>query len=250
MLRVVAWVRLTLFCGNVCWAKPNHGFFNCQHPCSDFFSRRAPRPAPDVRRDRDARIGPCARAATVAAIFVRIKTHKSSCFSCNARHAARSARSTHASVAGPRAHRRERVPRLSAGVAVPRFPASHEPDCAKVRKKFRAVGKPARPDRASNASTTSTRRSALASASKTAATAFPDSATRVRRRQRCRRRCRADGRAPMARMPRRTSGLLHGRRRPTAMVRWAQPASRDPCRPRDSRPESKSGRMQGGRNWR
>ncbi|MET0548581.1 MAG: hypothetical protein ABW002_04830 [Xanthomonas sp.] len=30
---------------NVCWAKPNHGFFYCQHFCAIFFSlARAPRP--------------------------------------------------------------------------------------------------------------------------------------------------------------------------------------------------------------
>ena len=44
--------------GNVCWAKPNHGFFNCQQPDAKKFSQ----PADAVRdRDRCARTMPRSR---------------------------------------------------------------------------------------------------------------------------------------------------------------------------------------------
>ena len=41
VLRLFAGCRLTRFCWDVCWAKPNHGFSDCQHPARKFFPRPA-----------------------------------------------------------------------------------------------------------------------------------------------------------------------------------------------------------------
>lgn len=61
VLRVVALCFLTLVAGNVCWAKRNHAFSDCQQPRS-FFFRTA---CPDGRAGTRARIvGKRARAST------------------------------------------------------------------------------------------------------------------------------------------------------------------------------------------
>ncbi|MBB3759723.1 hypothetical protein [Xanthomonas arboricola] len=46
-------ILLTLFRSNVCWAKPNHAFFYCQHSFAFFFQRLvAARPVERVQRRR------------------------------------------------------------------------------------------------------------------------------------------------------------------------------------------------------
>ncbi|QTG35287.1 hypothetical protein ACCQ00_15135 [Xanthomonas sp. NCPPB 3761] len=61
-------ILLTLFCSNVCWAKPNHAFFYCQHSFAIFFyppSLRATatpsnHPARAHPRPSQKRVGPTA----------------------------------------------------------------------------------------------------------------------------------------------------------------------------------------------
>ncbi|WP_180973919.1 hypothetical protein [Xanthomonas arboricola] len=46
-------ILLTLFRSNVCWAKPNHAFFYCQHSFAFFFQRLvAMRPVERIQRRR------------------------------------------------------------------------------------------------------------------------------------------------------------------------------------------------------
>ncbi|MBB3855380.1 hypothetical protein [Xanthomonas arboricola] len=46
-------ILLTLFRSNVCWAKPNHAFFYCQHSFAFFFQRLvAMRPVEPAQRRR------------------------------------------------------------------------------------------------------------------------------------------------------------------------------------------------------
>ncbi|KHL56285.1 hypothetical protein OZ13_09525 [Xanthomonas cannabis pv. cannabis] len=43
-------ILLTLFRSNVCWAKPNHAFFYCQHSFAIFFQFAIAMPGIDVRQ--------------------------------------------------------------------------------------------------------------------------------------------------------------------------------------------------------
>ncbi|WP_237707367.1 hypothetical protein [Xanthomonas oryzae] len=45
-------ILLTLFSSNVCWAKPNHAFFYCQHSFAFFFSQASPRAASRAAKQR------------------------------------------------------------------------------------------------------------------------------------------------------------------------------------------------------
>ena len=54
--------------GNVCWAKPNHGFFHCQQPVAIFFHAWLRDVHGDARtRDRRASIAPACRCVVVDA---------------------------------------------------------------------------------------------------------------------------------------------------------------------------------------
>lgn len=46
VLRVLMSIRFTRLRSNVCWAKPNHGFFYCQHFYAIFFSMARAPPTP------------------------------------------------------------------------------------------------------------------------------------------------------------------------------------------------------------
>ncbi|WP_372361139.1 hypothetical protein ACCQ10_15130 [Xanthomonas sp. NCPPB 1325] len=48
-------ILLTLFRSNVCWAKPNHAFFYCQHSFAFFFQFAIAMPGIDVRQAHHAR---------------------------------------------------------------------------------------------------------------------------------------------------------------------------------------------------
>ena len=109
--------------GNVCWAKPNHGFFNCQHPVAIIFrdTRMAlvndalaqQRRRPHLTHAQP-RASPCANASMHA----------------RAKYAAFSA------------HLRDAVPSLSLRTNRSRAKrclcALHKPVCAKLREHFRA----------------------------------------------------------------------------------------------------------------
>ncbi|WP_153066643.1 hypothetical protein [Xanthomonas arboricola] len=49
-------ILLTLFRSNVCWAKPNHAFFYCQHSFAFFFQPTIATFAIDVRQTHRARL--------------------------------------------------------------------------------------------------------------------------------------------------------------------------------------------------
>ena len=99
-------------------AKPNHAFFNCQHPRSVFFAARAAA-GPGVSRDRGVADRSVRERLQPPCNLRSYKNAQIKVFSCNARHAAPMARSTHASVARPRVRRCEGVPGLSAHVSAP-----------------------------------------------------------------------------------------------------------------------------------
>ncbi|MBB3799868.1 hypothetical protein FHR47_000093 [Xanthomonas arboricola] len=48
-------ILLTLFRSNVCWAKPNHAFFYCQHSFAIFFQFAIAMPGIDIRQAHHAR---------------------------------------------------------------------------------------------------------------------------------------------------------------------------------------------------
>ena len=114
--------------GNVCWAKPNHGFFHCQQPVAIFFHAWLRDVHGDARtRDRRASIAPACRCVVVDASM--------RCMQAMARVAART-RATSTSTATTSTSRRDASARACANAFRSNQRANPRPPISRRTSRF------------------------------------------------------------------------------------------------------------------
>ena len=114
-------------------AKPNHGFFNCQHPATgnSRARMRGPRRARPATRARACRHGCARRAQACVPSNQNIFFSAVSCFTRETSARRRRLRRRRCGHPGTRWNGGERQPSFFSSSG--RFSASHNPDCAKLR---------------------------------------------------------------------------------------------------------------------